>query len=232
MRFVRCDSCGAKALLAATQCPKCSHALGLRSSYGEALPLAHCRSCDTYFPRAQGKCRWCDEPARSFSFVPFLWGAAGLAIIVGAWGIWQYRRSSAVKDSVPSATEAPQMGAEISPVSSAAIADSASKPQAIAPDSIARNAPSTGDSAITSALAAPIQSTDSVTERWVGATARTWANVRAEARRSARIVGVVRPATQVELGASHSGWSRVRGAGVDGWVDRRLFTIPSDSSRQ
>jgi hypothetical protein len=231
MRFVRCDSCGAKALLAATQCPKCSHALGLRSSYGEAVPLAHCRSCDTYYPRAQGKCRWCDVPARSFSFVPFLWGAAGLAIIAGAWGIWQYRRSSNAQQTVADSVATTPLSAEPAQLPMAGAADSAVTPAVIVADSVSNNVPAVVDSETTRSLGASVPVADTVSERWVGATARTWANVRVDARRSARIVGVVRPATQVELGESHSGWSRVRGAGVEGWVDRRLFRIPQDSTR-
>jgi hypothetical protein len=228
MRFVRCDSCGAKALVAATQCPKCSHPLGLRSSYGEAVPLAHCRGCDTYFPRAQGKCRWCDEPARSVSHVPFLWGAAGLVIVAGAWGIWQYRRSAALQRlGLPSA-DAPQAGGELRAAPDTSVVDTALVRSAAVIDSNAIGIPPAAESAAST----PPTATDTGSVFWVGATARTWANVREEAARTSKIVGIVRPATHVELGETRSGWSRVRGTGVTGWVDRRLFTIPPETPRQ
>src|SRR6185312_17086419 len=63
MRFVRCEACGAKALVAASGCPHCGTSLGLRDSRGEPLALAHCPTCDLYYPRKLGECRWCGTEA-------------------------------------------------------------------------------------------------------------------------------------------------------------------------
>ena len=52
MRSVRCDVCGTKALMAASQCPKCGHAFEVRDGSGATLPLSHCATCDSYTHRA------------------------------------------------------------------------------------------------------------------------------------------------------------------------------------
>ena len=67
MRSVRCDVCGTKALMAASQCPKCSHLFEVRDGFGELLPLAYCASCKSYYPAHVGSCKWCGtvpEPVR------------------------------------------------------------------------------------------------------------------------------------------------------------------------
>ncbi len=67
MRAVRCDACGTKALMAASQCPKCSHLFEVRDGFGELLPLAFCSSCQSYYPAHVGSCKWCGtvpEPVR------------------------------------------------------------------------------------------------------------------------------------------------------------------------
>ncbi|HEV8449271.1 MAG TPA: hypothetical protein VGQ44_20770 [Gemmatimonadaceae bacterium] len=67
MRSVRCEVCGTKALMAASQCPKCSHLFEMRDGFGELLPLAFCSSCQSYYPAHVGSCKWCGtlpEPVR------------------------------------------------------------------------------------------------------------------------------------------------------------------------
>ncbi len=67
MRSVRCDVCGTKALMAASQCPKCSHLFEVRDGFGELLPLSFCSSCQSYYPAHIGSCKWCGtapEPVR------------------------------------------------------------------------------------------------------------------------------------------------------------------------
>src|SRR5262249_44268342 len=59
MRSVRCDVCGTKALMAASQCPKCAHLFELRDGFGELLPLSYCDSCDSHYPASLGSCKWC-----------------------------------------------------------------------------------------------------------------------------------------------------------------------------
>ena len=90
MRFVRCEACGAKALVAASQCPKCGHLLALRDDDGNTVPLDRCRVCDCYYPRSRGPCRWCvsqQPPSR----VPALLLGGGAAMLLAGvtWGGWQ-----------------------------------------------------------------------------------------------------------------------------------------------
>ena len=92
MRSVRCDVCGTKALLAASTCPKCSHGFENRDGFGELLPLAHCTSCDSYYPHSAGGCRWCGtKPERSpiGPLGPYIWkGFGGLVLASLAIGAW------------------------------------------------------------------------------------------------------------------------------------------------
>ncbi len=96
MQLVRCEQCGAKALIAASQCPRCAHAFFLRDSRGETVPLGHCGECDTYYPRSRGGCKWCGTKASSLPVSPLklVAGLVAAACIV-AVGVWQYRARSA-----------------------------------------------------------------------------------------------------------------------------------------
>jgi hypothetical protein len=92
MRSVRCDVCGTKALVAASTCPKCGHGFENRDGFGELLPLAHCTSCDSYYPHSVGSCRWCGtKPERSpiGPLGPYIWkGFGGLVLASLAIGAW------------------------------------------------------------------------------------------------------------------------------------------------
>ena len=95
MRSVRCDACGMKALLAASQCPHCGHLFEIRDSFGELLPLAHCSTCDSDYPRKRGECRWCGTKPEGFRIAPYAWKGAGVLAFVGMWwGAWLSSRSS------------------------------------------------------------------------------------------------------------------------------------------
>jgi len=92
MRSVRCDLCGTKALVAASKCPKCGHGFEVRDGFGELLPLAHCTSCDSYYPESIGACRWCGtKPERSpiGPLGPYIWKGFGVltfaSLAIGAW---------------------------------------------------------------------------------------------------------------------------------------------------
>ena len=92
MRSVRCDVCGTKALVAASTCPKCGHGFENRDGFGDLLPLAHCTSCDSYYPHSAGGCRWCGtKPERSpiGPLGPYIWkGFGGLVLASLAIGAW------------------------------------------------------------------------------------------------------------------------------------------------
>jgi hypothetical protein len=89
MRSVRCDACGKRALLAASQCPHCGHLFELRDSFGELLPLAHCATCDSDYPLERGECRWCGTKPEGVRLAPLAWKAGGIAAFlllgIGAW---------------------------------------------------------------------------------------------------------------------------------------------------
>jgi Bacterial SH3 domain len=97
MRSVRCDACGTKALLAASQCPKCGHLFDMRDGFGELLPLAYCSMCESYYPESLGACRWCGtkpEPESDLmrmakTITPQAWKGVGIAallvVVLTAW---------------------------------------------------------------------------------------------------------------------------------------------------
>ncbi len=86
MRSVRCDVCGAKALMAASQCPKCSHLFEVRDGFGELLPLSYCSSCESYYPAHLGSCKWCGTTPEPEPRAPLIWKRAAIGGLVGfAW---------------------------------------------------------------------------------------------------------------------------------------------------
>lgn len=122
MQLVRCEQCGAKALIAASQCPRCAHAFFLRGSRGETVPLGHCTVCDTYYPRRLGGCRWCGTKASTFP-TRLLTVAVGLvlgACVIGV-GVWQYRsrtrpdNEGAEQEARATMSVAPALAAQITP---------------------------------------------------------------------------------------------------------------------
>src|SRR5262245_28388185 len=86
MRVVRCDSCGAKAMIAAGQCPKCGHLFELRDGFGELLPLAYCSSCESYYPESVGSCKWCGTKPQRPPIWPQLFRGVAVAGAVGIVG--------------------------------------------------------------------------------------------------------------------------------------------------
>jgi SH3 domain-containing protein len=89
-RVTRCEECGAKAILAASTCPQCGHDLELRNSFGEPVPLAHCPTCDSFYPKKRGECRWCGTPAPKREMAPLIWRTLGVLAVAGmAVVIWQ-----------------------------------------------------------------------------------------------------------------------------------------------
>ncbi len=107
MRSVRCDQCGSRAMLAASQCPHCSHLFELRDASGGFLPLAHCATCDSYYPLRQGECRWCGTKPEGFRIAPYAWRGVGVLAGVGlGLSAWLANRSSS--DDVVSPVSAPK----------------------------------------------------------------------------------------------------------------------------
>lgn len=233
MRYTRCEACGAKALLAASQCPKCGHLLGLRTTTGVPVPLSHCRSCDTYFPSSRGQCRWCGTTAEPRSRIAlYAWVAIGVMVVAGSsLGGWMFWKGRSVNPSArrggstvePIANAIADSATSTSFDSTTAAADSAAAPAAASrPDTTPRGTPGMADTALQGPAAAGSPAADI---RWVTATAITWANVRSEPSRQSGIVAVISPDTRVRLGDARDGWHRVKAGGIEGWVDRRLFAM-------
>ncbi len=237
-KLVRCEKCGAKAHVAASQCPKCGHMLELRDSLGKPMPLSHCRGCDTYHRRDRGPCRFCvgeaAPPPRRVA--PFVWsGAAGLMLVGMGWGIWTLRGHEvlslpapsvalATVDTVGTLIPAPTTTDSL-PVTEVTLpAATTPAPETVpAPTNVAPPDRSVGEVRISQAVMTRGSA------HWVVATARTWANVRSDADRGSNVVGIITPETRVQLGETRGGWHRLRSGRIEGWVDHRLFAMESQS---
>jgi hypothetical protein len=256
MSFVRCQACGAKALMAASQCPQCSEPLQLRDDYGNELPLSRCRACDTYYPRAAGSCRWCGTSA-SRARTPWLAVATVVVFLGGAvWGAGRYLNGrethltrSTLSGPVAIAAGEPSLSRAVQPVAlvtaSPAAPDSSVASRATeaagarrAEASIAATAtpiaPKPKPQAALGVVApaptteaSPLPVPTAAPDHWVGAVSTTWVNVRGHPSRDSAIVAVIKPESRVQLAQSRSAWTRVTAPGTSGWVDRRLFAVDS-----
>jgi hypothetical protein len=240
MDFVRCDACGAKALLAASQCPKCAEPLYVRNDRGDDVRLARCRSCHTYYPASRDGCRWC--PAVKRAMVP-PWipkaAAAVLAIAVG-WGGWQLLPASSPPKPTPDVmTLRPPAVTRLASVAVLPSPATDSTPRAkvvpsITTSTLAREATKgaptaavtvvTRDSTSRTGDGSGLAHTAGSTEL-VSAKATTWVNVRAEANSKSAIVGIVLPDSIVELSESRRGWRRVSTRSFTGWAVAKLFVV-------
>jgi hypothetical protein len=221
MAYLRCTQCGSKALVAASQCPKCAHPFHLLDARGERVKLKQCRGCGIMH-RADATCHWCGELKSSWRLSSATWrNAAAVAVMLtGAGAVWrvaptaaQYASAIVRESSDPSA--APSRVRAVSP-SSALDASDAS----LVNDSA---------SAIVASAAGTTAPDDSIT--WTPAVARTWVNVRSDASRGGQVVGVIKPTTRAMLGTDRAGWRLMKSTEVQGWVDPRLFEADSLRTR-
>jgi SH3-like domain-containing protein len=253
MRSVRCDQCGMRAMLAASQCPHCGHLFELRDGFGESLPLAHCAACDSYYPARQGSCRWCGTQPESFRVAPYAWKGVGVLACVGlGWAAWLANRTTSEQEAAivnlpvekPTVTLTTQVDSGsnfIAPIlgevfdsanhypgttgvtSDSVVSDPASLGPAPAPYAI-DTIPREPPPAVT---VRPAAATKPVarprTVRWVRATARRWVTVRASATSKSRIVASIGPDTRVQLGESRGEWRRIRTKGITGWIEGSRF---------
>ncbi len=130
MRSVRCDVCGTKALMAASQCPKCGHQFSVRDGFGDTLPLSHCSTCDSDYPASIGSCKWCGTTPQRAPVAPHIWKGIGIVAFVGmAWGAWM------VHDDRPTqAAATSQLQGLLKPDSSGIKSDSARASETLASD--------------------------------------------------------------------------------------------------
>ena len=243
MRLVRCDACGAKAILAASQCPKCAEPLYVRNERGDDVRLVGCRSCETFYPASRDGCRWC--PAVTRSAMPRWTGKVVAAVLTFAvsWGGWQLLPASTPSSPAPNVMMLQPTPVPIPRLASVAVVPSfathstqrANVPHGIASDTQARASMKPAPSAATGVRVAPTRRaaeksrpsrTASSTE-FVSAKALTWVNVRAEANGRSAIVGIILPDSIVELGESRRGWRRVDTRWLSGWASAKLFAVDS-----
>lgn len=227
MAYLRCTQCGSKALVAASQCPKCAHPFNLMDGRGERVTLKQCRGCGIMH-RVDAMCHWCGEVKSPWRLSSSAWrSAAAVAVMLtGAGAVWRVGPSVAqyTSDIVRDAREQATMRVATAPATAAPRAE-----ETVAVGSV------TADSAsvvVASALvdaAATTAHADSIT--WTPAVARTWVNVRSDASRGGQVVGVIKPTTRAMLGTDRAGWRLVKSTDVQGWVDPRLFEADSLRTR-
>ncbi len=218
MAYLRCTACGSKALVAASQCPRCAHPFNLLSSRGDRVKLSRCRGCGIMH-RFDATCHWCGVLPKASWQSPTVWrsAAAVLLSVTVAGAAWRY--GPPLRDDLMQ-----RLNAEPVAFTQVATNDRApALPTATADAGLATTTiPMTlADSLAVSAAAA----VDSIT--WTPAVARTWVNVRNDASRGGEVVGVIKPAARAMLGTDRAGWRQVRSPDVTGWVDPRLFAPDS-----
>ncbi|MHB1312607.1 MAG: hypothetical protein ACYC3L_11385 [Gemmatimonadaceae bacterium] len=231
MPYTNCASCGAKALVGATRCPRCEAPFVSYDVQGKRVPTVNCPECGVQRPAAIGACPNCFTSA-SHSSVRVSRGLiiAGLAIAgIITVGYFVSRTVPPTKSQPERAAVAVDSVARVDSVSSAAAADS------VTPDTAARNS-------VTVVVAAPVakaaprdttplkpvpQPIAAVADTgiWVSAVANTWVRVRSAPSRESETLRMIDSAQRVRLGPPVYGWRPVK-VGVDrGWVDPRFFTV-------
>ncbi len=238
MAYIRCESCGSKALSAASQCPRCAVPFDLTDTRGLRAPLKKCGGCGIMH-RQDRSCHWCgDRSVPAWRSVKVLRSAAAVAIMalggVGAYGYRAPLRETAslivARALAPAAprTEGASVNSPVTtPVQSPALAQIAAAPAANT-EALQSADPTTTASAFDSTTLIA-SAADSI--RWIPAVARTWVNVRNDASRGGNVVGVINPASRAMLGTTRAGWRQVKSTEVTGWVDPRLFEPDSLRTR-
>lgn len=219
MAYLRCTACGSKALVAASQCPRCAHPFNLLSSRGDRVKLSRCRGCGIMH-RFDATCHWCGVLPKASWQSPTVWrsAAAVLLTVTVAGAAWRY--------GSPLRVELLQrLNAE-----SVALNHVATSERVTATPTAETDAAIAATMTLADSLAIESAGTiDSIT--WTPAVARTWVNVRSDASRGGEVVGVIKPAARAMLGTDRAGWRQVRSPDVNGWVDPRLFAPDSLRSR-
>ncbi len=230
MAYIRCTQCGSKALVAASQCPKCTKPFDTLDSRGQRAKLKTCRSCGIMH-RVDSTCHWCGDVKSTLSIPTVspavLRNAAAVALMVtAAAGVWQYApqlRDFATTSSTNASNAQPTSGETrvVVAASGTSSTTSATDGGVLASDSLGGAQPTLP--------ADPQLGADSIT--WTPAVARTWVNVRSDASRGGQVVGVIKPSSRAMLGTDRAGWRQVRSPDVSGWVDPRLFEADSLRTR-
>ena len=229
MRSMRCDACGNKALMAASQCPSCGHLFEVRDGFGDLLPLSFCSACESYYPAHIGSCKWCGTTPEPPPNAPRMWKIVGAVAVAGMIGVtWLLRdagETPAVKveqQAEPVVQPPPVAAAPVAPiVASAPAVEPVAAPASIEP------APRVDSSAVSPTP----PKVKAAASRWVNSVARDWAIIRAGPSKGTRIIASVGPGARVQLGESQGTWRRIRARGIAGWVEPRAsFAAVAPSS--
>lgn len=245
MRAVRCEACGAKAMIAAARCPTCSHLFSLRDGFGELLPLAYCSSCTSYYPATVGECKWCGTKPEHPPRGPAVWkgvGAAALVVMVGTAILLRGRTSedgslvAAQEEMAAKSTPKlepvaatvpaiPPTSADTTPSVTVPVAET--EVIAVSPETATPADPPTTEAA--TVVRQPVRTLPSrpatkparPSTRWVSSFSRSWVVVRAGATEHSRIVASIGPNSRVQLGETRGSWRRIKAKGFAGWVETR-----------
>lgn len=233
MQYVRCESCGAKAILAASRCPKCTHPLELRDHHGELVPLAQCRKCDTWYPRTRGGCKWCGTKPSADQTIPISIGVGVLLLVLA--GAWWFSRMSGEPEPAPQVVEAPPVPSEpVVPLTEPATLPAADTTAAPIDSSLLPTNPATLTATPPLPAVAPTAPArqDTVTFRkFARARVVQFVNVRAAPDGKAPVLAVLSPGVRLDIGGRQSGWRLVRAEGVTGWADPKNFRVDSGPPR-
>ncbi len=242
MAYLRCESCGAKALVAASRCPKCAHEFHLVDARGERVKLSQCRRCGI-MQRRGAACHWCPPTSGTSWRSPRLIQSAAAALLVAVVGASTWTYGDRVQDLVshglragrsaitagPSRPRAESPQEAVAPLAVALPATAGeSAPGVPAPAATGSPSPNVTSASTAGVIDQPVNDPT----RWVPVVARTWVNIRSGAGRSGDVVGVIKPASRAMLGTTgRAGWRQVRSGDTTGWVDSRLFEADSLGSR-
>jgi hypothetical protein len=229
MGYLRCESCGAKALSAASQCPKCAHLFELRDARGERVALKTCRQCGIMHRRDRA-CQWCTDrtsaPTASLSRRRINMRAVGSIAAVALVVVGGYRVIRAAGPVVARVAAAATSAAP-NRQSFNATPGNAAGGAVVGSDGPANAMTAAGTVDSLQLASATMAAVDGDTIQWVPAVARTWVNVRRDAGRAGEVVGVIKPSEKAMLGTGRGGWRLVKSPDVRGWVDPRLFEADS-----
>lgn len=114
MPYLRCGSCGAKALPIATRCPACSEPIqhGTPGSGSELSALRPCRRCDSLLPANTTPCPWCQESVPHKKRPYALMGSVAAVILLAIGStllIWTGDRGSADGSAAADIQPAPEV---------------------------------------------------------------------------------------------------------------------------
>jgi len=160
MEAVRCESCGLKALVAASTCPHCGHFLDIRNSFGELLPLVYCTTCDVSYPARDGACRWCGSKPEKVNIRPHIWKGVGALVFIGMATAAFLTRDR--PDASPGRSTVSDSGATLVNAPAPAVGDQRGVVTAAPIDSGATLGAATPGAAITDTLAPRVAVSDSL----------------------------------------------------------------------